>query len=801
MTTKDLITLYKSERSDAKLGQQLFAIPRIVDMIDSQVMYYYVGDRRRVAVNFQKEICFHLKTLYTKPMTAEQYIRFQESTTPMEWLIQSELIYPFLLFVNGYLVRWENITIIASQERYDLLIKGLDPEFFKKINPTGVIDVNTVCTVRLPDSITYLQGGYPIDENTLFAFDENGVFIHKKSGTGYIVITNYDTNVELFDFDPVTNPTFIFANDPMYKYFPENVFVFKGEKFDHNAPVSILATAMMVYNNILPEDDPNGIHIRVFHNKKLTTPTYDNLRKVNIENIKQDLFTALQGGEVAEYMNKLKPSFDPPIDITSTIEENDNANLDYYAQYDSILFNRVYQSNKDFVELEVDYQWIIHHLDEDGNLKIPRRFQDGVNFFIIVMVNGELYQYYKMHKYEFEYFYCPIQNIVEGDIIELLYFKKCKNFSISANISEDEPFLNLDKDIYNTEDLRIFSKFTTDTYFTFPDTAQTMFPVEYSIEEDTKDNRNIRIRYTDNNYYGKDVILASAHRFQYFVFDYDDVVGGSVGDDGTTPLYYTIDLSDKFLYCNEYDRYLIFFNGKRLINDMYRIILPYRSTTPFTKAMVYLCVPIGPGDRVEVFYLPHHFTDIYDDTSSITIDENGTITIDKSKIDFSLDNQLYSIWINSKKIPTNNIINISSTRLQIKTDITSMKDVRITTMISNDQIYDEFKTRFKSFESNWDKAIELYNDHFTLMGIDKPNVTDTDPAAFEEVIPTVAIMNEIIRDWYQCNEIVDITGAFLYDYTDVDQSAIIGQDPAGNTLLGTADSNKSNNLDVNRPWP
>ena len=42
MTTQDLITMYKSQRYEAKLGQQLFAIPRRDDdMIQQQVFYYY----------------------------------------------------------------------------------------------------------------------------------------------------------------------------------------------------------------------------------------------------------------------------------------------------------------------------------------------------------------------------------------------------------------------------------------------------------------------------------------------------------------------------------------------------------------------------------------------------------------------------------------------------------------------------------------------------------------------------------------------------------------------------------------
>ena len=51
------------------------------------------------------------------------------------------------------------------------------------------------------------------------------------------------------------------------------------------------------------------------------------------------------------------------------------------------------------------------------------------------------------------------------------------------------------------------------------------------------------------------------------------------------------------------------------------------------------------------------------------------------------------------------------------------------------------------------------------------------------------------------NAMVNTTAPFVYDYDDVDQSDIIGQDPGGNDLLGAADSNRADNLDVIRPWP
>ena len=801
MTTQDLIKFYKNQRSEAKLGQQLFAIPRKIDMVDSQVMYYYVGDRRRVAVDFTKEICLHLRDIPWKPMSPDRYVIVQESTTPMEWLIQDGLLYPFLLFINGHMIRWENITVIASQERYDLLIHGLSEDLFSTINPTGVLDVETeVFTIRLPDSIEYYQGGYGLDDHTLFAFDEQGVLV--TSGVGYILIQNYDTNVEVIDVNTGSNATFLFASDPMYKYFPENFCIFENGLYDGDAPVKVLATAAMVYNNTIPDTSKSYL-VRIFHNTKLVTPSYDNVRKVNVANIQADLFAALQESDTTpEYMTSLSPEFDPPYDHDHSSTENDDSILEYLDQYDSMLFNRVYQSNQEFIDLEVDYAWITSHLDEDGNLKIPRRFQDGVNFYIIVLVNGELYEYYRMHKYEFGWFYCPIQNMQDGDTIELLYFKNAKNFELNANIAEDEPYLKLDPWIYNN-DMRIFSKHTTDTYFNFPEDAQTMFPVDYTLEYDQNDDKALRIRFTNEYYYGKDIVIANCHRFQYQWFDYDNITTPTIIDsDGTTTSYFILDLQDKFYYDNEYDRFLVFYNGKRLINDLYRLVLPYRSTTPFTKAMLYLCVPIKEGDRVEVFYLPHHFNDIWTGNDGTSImDEHGTITIDKSSLSFSLDSQLYSVWINARKLPNSAIKNISSTKLQITTDLTSTRDVRISTMISDEQIYTEFKDRFSNTESNWDKTIEQYGDHFTLLGMTAPTITDTDEPAFPETIPTVAVMREIIRNWYQANPLVDTTAPFIYDYDDVDQSIIFAQDAAGNDLLDVADSNATDNLNVDREWP
>ena len=52
------------------------------------------------------------------------------------------------------------------------------------------------------------------------------------------------------------------------------------------------------------------------------------------------------------------------------------------------------------------------------------------------------------------------------------------------------------------------------------------------------------------------------------------------------------------------------------------------------------------------------------------------------------------------------------------------------------------------------------------------------------------------------NPRVDITEPFMYDYQDVDKTAIEGRDSDDNAILPVADSNRQDNLDnVDREWP
>ena len=801
MNTQQLIAKYHDERAEAKLGQQLFAIPRRSSMIDGQVFTYYVGDRRRVAVDFTKEICLHLRYLRTKSLTPRQYLRFQESTTPMVDLVEHGFIYPFLLFIDGYMIPWEYITIIVSQERYDLLIKDMPAEFFDQINgPDGII--HDPQAIDLPDAIVYSVNGLNpppvIDENTLFAFDSMGKLTKNANEATYILQNDYTgyTKVTDVEFDR-QEPTFFFSydrNDNQYKYFKENMFVFANGRLDESANPEVLATAVKLWdNNPAPESDEDPIFLRIFHNTKWVTDTRDNISRIDITNIniQYGILTSLKNPEYEpRYMSTVKIPFDVELSTQKPYAENKANALDTFAQYDSAIFNDVYKSKSRYYVLQVDGMWVDQHRDEEGYFRIPRRFQDGIDYYVIVMVNGTLFQYYRNHFYKGGYFYCPVQSIELEDTVEFIFFKDADNYEIASKVYEDDPYLNLDKTIYDS-DLRIFSKELSpeNSYFSYPDDGLQIFPVDYYIEHENDDenNPNIRIRFNHDFYYGKDIMITSARRFKYFLFNVDE--------DASDTQLFSIDFGTTFKYCNEYDKFLVFYNGRRLINDYYRLIMPYKYTTPFYKAMIYLCFPFKAGDRLEVFYLPNHFVDVHVQPE---VSPDGIVPLSKMEIPTAIDKDMCIVWSNCKKIPKDGIMNIDNTHLQITQDLTSKHDVRVSMMLNDSDIDPEYRDRFIVNDSYWDQTVRYYGNVHQLLDITPPVIEDTDPPLIEDVIPINALLNEIIRDWYVTNVAVDVTNPFFYDY---DPSTTVDYDPGGNALLSLSDSNVAENLPVDRPWP
>ena len=252
------------------------------------------------------------------------------------------------------------------------------------------------------------------------------------------------------------------------------------------------------------------------------------------------------------------------------------------------------------------------------------------------------------------------------------------------------------------------------------------------------------------------------------------------------------------MYCNQYSKYLVFYNGRRLGSDHYRLTLPVRTTTPFYKFDIYLSLPCREGDRLDVIYVPSMFKDI---CMIPSIPVSGDIVVDKSELGYNLSTDLYMVWVNGKKIPKEQVVDIDSTHMRIISDVQTTETVCITQYIPD---IDVLIQPFRENEALWDQVTAKLTkeDIEKLLSINGIDINNVEESIYANAVNIRSIMFELIREQYIMNPRVDITGPFIYDYQDVDTTAIESRDEDGCAILPVNDSNRHDNLDnVERPWP
>lgn len=764
-----LIVDLKNESEYVKKDEHLKVIPKKADDLLSKQVFLYCGlDRKPVIFNPANCVCIELNDVKFMSMLARRFRRLQDSDTPVIDLIERNMIYPFILIINGRFIPWESINLISSYGKYYFFIHDLPSMDFTRLVRT----VNTMNLIILPTNIIYSIGVPTDDLDPIFSFDDMGLFVednwthciyYPRGSLGWIKL-------------PLTNDiTFSWREDASYKFFNENFFFWTSDGlYDQEAYMNILA------GYIDPQTSGyNSICVAVY-NKDMSV-TIDNLNKVVYAEVKSDLTTILNGGEAPKYATELVKPFELTMDRNLTYEENRAKAIEYILSYRTDLFYELYEYNLDFFTLPVEYSWLCEHIDENGYLSLPRRSSKGSDYSIIMMVNCELYEYYKHHFYDANKFICPVSGITELDTIELLFFRNISDFAFEATFTEGE-YLPLDPKYFN-KDTKLFSKFTTDTYFEFPAEGNHHFPIPYSYEEDENGNRTVVM---DPAYYGKTVTVASDKPFRYY--------GYHVNDEEAQ--FYKMNLGKAFYYCYDYDRYMVFHNGRRLSNSQYRLTVPCRTSTPFTEFEIYLAIPLAANDRLDIFYLPNKIRDI---EGALTLNSDGTLVVEKSMLEYISGKGLYTFWINGCKVPLINMEDFNTTTIQLLTDGISLKNAVITKM--GDGI-DEVEEIYQAIdEPIWDKALNAHSNAYRLTGFKTVRINNSEADIYDNAVPIVSIMWELIREHYIANAFVDTTTSFIYDYLDQDQTAFDGYDQAGNAIIDAMNAERRDNLDVERYYP
>ena len=772
----DVITSYKPRVINTLRDQQSALTPCVDPFIIEGQVTEYIYNTHRTLVDPNIEACFRCHYMYMKAMPPRKYIQYATCIEGIGYLVDQEVISPFLFFVNKKMVPWSMIDIIMTHEDYFILCHTENSTWLAEFRNVQSLDV-----VHLPDGCLYHDMPIGDNPNRIFGFDTAGNFTSDPDCPISIVDETSFMHFDAFSTSGTVS-AYAVTEDTSIKYFPNNVILFRNGLLDTDTAIDFTSTLLTIDGG--KNDNSDMLDFVVFRDER-TRDTVDNVKHANLNFIKPYVEKQNKGEYVPDWFEDLQTEFDFHMSRDKDYPTNVDESIDYIIKYNASLFEDAYLKDRNLVIEEKDGQWVIDNTREDGTLMIPRRHGEFTEEYILLLVNGMLYKFYYMTKYTPDYCIIPIKDIVADDVVELLRFTGVNNNSFDITVAEDEPYRLYDENYIN-EDMILFSTIPPTDEYEFPADGLQHFPIDYTLEKN--EDGMVRIRFSDPKYYGQKMKVVYKHQFRHYWFNVYHVTNDT----------YSVDLGTKFMYCHDYSKFMVFFNGRRLANDQYRLCLPVRPGTPYSRFELYLSMLVEEGDRVDIIYTPSLLKDV---VLVPEIGEDGKITVDKSDITYSLTKNLYMVWANGKKIPASKIANIDSTHIKIIDDIETLKYVCITKFLPD---IDELTEVFQTSTALWDSIMaSLTDDEIEqILSFAGTTITDTEADIYDGSVNIKSVMFELIREKYIMAANVDTTGPFAYDYTDVDTTAIESYDSGDNAVLEAADANRKDNISgIERPWP
>ena len=804
------INRYKQKSTDKLKDQQIAYIPTIDDKQIECMVSSYILDGQRTIINPAKYLCFRLRYLRFMPISGRTHLQYINKEWPINTLITgakgNQILHPFALFINGYCVPWDMMSIVIGYDEYYLLI---NLEYSVKI-ANNISEVKFAQIMTLPDNITEDITTNTSDK-TVMSFNKNGEYDTINVSIAYNINS---TKIKVFKLNNLNSVDAVITDvDNDIAIDANNAIVFRNKILATNTKVGITRGLEAEYvnevrgitipylsmaptpvsnpnpsarfdSNILtitdPNNDGNSTYDIAICVNTASNASVNNISKIKSESVKTDVH-AYNMNSPKPYWNTLKTDFYMNMDRKKYYDANVKDAIKAMMSYNSAFFNETFK-NRSNLTIEEYTGAKINSMTTNGELVLSRMHDETYDEFMVMLVNGSMYEFYKSIKYNNSSCIIPIQGITDSDIVEIFRFKNVDNNVYHIKINESDGYGEYLPEIINT-DMNLFSSETDHNYFDYPANGLQLFPVEYTL--DTNADGKIKITLANPFYYGKNLIVAYKNRFKWFSYDLKE-----------TTDEFVVNLGDKFLYCNDYQKYMVFYNGRKLGSDHYRLTLPVRDTTPFYDFNIYLTLPINAGDRLDIIYVPSL---MYDISMTATAPISGDISIAKDILTYGLSTDLYMIWINGKKIPKSHISDVYSTDLKINTDEKSIRTLCITKYIPDIDILTE---AYKDNTSKWDSMKDQITDIYNMLGINSTTLTDTEPNIYANAFNIRSIMYELVREQFMMNPRVDITEPFIYDYQDVDKTLISSYDKNGNAILdGVADSEKTDNINsVERIW-
>lgn len=687
--------------------------PHTIDSISS-IQYGKVPSY--IDLNPRKEFYYLYNSMYT-PINTNRYnlievtgLRYKSLfkrrnnmtfTVPLLDMINNNEIHPFMLFVNGLFVKWSDITIINELNKQYLLIETPD------------MIIESIHIINIPFNVLYSETGVTNGNEVLYSFDDDGTY----STDGLIKFSVDNPNLIVNNIVAYTGLMLFEALEPEYKLTTHNIIVFKDGKLYPEANIKVDPM------NLLTIDNGNDINISctLVFDTRPSIPKNNLLQFKNKEKITSLVKDYLSGDNTSAFMDKLIQEFNFKYSSDTYSTNVENALL-YIMLYNSKLMNKIYKDKSNIVSVTHIGAEIKALTDGNSILTLPRRRSGIYDDNVMIFVNGRIYDYHYMITYTNNKFSIPISDISDDDTVELLFFKNCYNRVAQVKLTLGEEYTLIDEDL-NLTNLKLFSREVSNPEYTLDPSIYDMayYPVEYTLSY-TTDNKP-KITPTDPFYYGKTLYAISDNQFRY--------VGYRIQDESINK-----DLTRDFSLCHNEERYMVFVDGVKLNKEHYRIVMP-SATTPIYNIAIYSNVVFHTGSRVDVFYLPFDYEELIATPDQDII---GDITIDKSKISYNFDKDLYLIFSNGVKINNKDIVNKDDDTLYVIKNADKLDNLCIVKYIESESDMEDLFGQSSTLD---DIINSMGNEEFMeLMNIITSVIPDDDTILAQLISnPTVSVIS------------------------------------------------------------
>lgn len=646
---------------------------------------------------------------------------------------------------------------LLSKDRYDKLRKL---PVIGNVYKDDVVIKTSYTTINIFDKDSYNHGDLDSlknanPDNLLFSFTSDG-----------LLSDNGEYNLYLIDSDEIT----IQRKDVQNNYYGENArnitlnnlysdnfIVFKNGMICTDYKIDLYANNYKIYDidktidynldgTTFNKTTNNKLSIFLFYNKDeyMINNKYPFYNQAYIADKSYDYF--INKNNIG-YIEEINDVLDFVIEDSKLYEDNFSDALNEVINFNPLLLNKLNKTSvymKCMTGAEVNETLLVSTFGNHNGLRIPRmRFDKDRETYAIVFVNGEIIDNYCDMIALSNYFFIPRDGkFKDSDTIEVVYF---------LNIDNNELSYKYANQYINHNDLKLFSTNVDKSLLVYPDVK---YDFEYIAFPVYKENDNGETVPIDNTLV-KDIVAVSRRKFIYQRLYVDKKA-------------YKIRLDKRFRYCDNQKQYALFINGRRVRDEAFLITIP-KISRPFDYMYLYTTQFVTKNDRVELFYLPEEFMNINKD-DHITISSNGYIECDKTKLSFPLNTNFFMFFVNGKKIPKSDMKNISTNSIRLINDPKSTNEFTVIPVcreyIPEVESYLQDHSKLSSYENliniiknnnnlGYDELDKLFNIFINVSNIEE---------LFKPDVAKIAIINEIVRDFWVTSGYDYNKSTFVYDY-------------------------------------